>query len=69
MVFLYILFGWLFFIILGFILFELRPDKYILYLEMRKLRESTRFKLTFPLVVFICTPFTIYYSIKRILEK
>jgi len=69
MIFFYILFGWICFIVLGFILFEFRPDKDILYLELRKLRESTKFSLTFPLVIFLCTPFTIYLSIKKILEK
>lgn len=64
-----IILAWFFFATIGLALFELRPDKIIIYKELKKLKESSTYKITFPLVVFIYTPFTIYNSLRKILNR
>jgi hypothetical protein len=61
--------AWIFFAIIGLILFELRPDKEKLYIEFLKLKATTRFKYTFPIALFIYAPFSIVQSLRKILEK
>jgi hypothetical protein len=63
----YIIFGWIFFVTIGLALFELRPDKDRLYVQLKIIKDSCKYKLSFPIVMFCYLPFSIYNSLKKIL--
>lgn len=69
MVLFYLFFGWFFFATIGLSLYELRPDKEFIYAEFKKVKESCKYKLSFPIAMFVYTPFSIYNSLKKILGK
>jgi hypothetical protein len=69
MILFYIIFGWFVLVTIGFALFELRPDKDRLYLQLKIIKESCKYKLSFPIVMFFYLPFSIYSSLKKILGK
>jgi hypothetical protein len=69
MILFYIFFGWFILVTIGFELIELRPDKDRIYTQLLILKRTTKFAISFPLVMFFYLPFSIYYSLKKILGK
>ena len=69
MIVFYIIFGWVFFVTIGLALFELRPDRDILYKELKDINASCRYKATFAIAMFLYTPFSIYSSLKKIIKN
>jgi hypothetical protein len=69
MVLFYIIFSWTLFGTLGLALYQLRPDKERLYQELKILEQSTRYRITFPLAMFLYLPFSIIQSLKKILYR
>ena len=66
MILFYIIFGWFILVTIGFAIMELRPDKDRLYLQLKILKESCQYKLSFPIVMFFYLPFSIPISLKKI---
>ncbi len=69
MIIFYILFSWILLATLGMVLFELRPDKERLYRELKLLEQTTKYRITFPLAMFLYLPFSIIQSLKKILFR
>jgi hypothetical protein len=69
MILFYIIFGWFILVTIGFSLLELRPDKDRLYVHLKILKESCKYKLSFPIVMFFYLPFSIPNSLKKIFSN
>lgn len=69
MVLFYIFFGWFVLITIGFALLELRPDKERLFNYLQVLKQSCKYRLSFPIVMFFYLPLSIYNSLKKIFRN